>query len=220
MSILARKLLMAGATFPVVETTSTSIVNTNVTTHPVTMPAGVAAGDLLLVLFTTYNTTVTPPAGWTQLFFVGTGTTARSGGYYKVSNGTEGSSVNFTTANTRWSTHNVYRISRFQGVPESATDVGTSVSPDPPSLSPSWGAAKTLFIASAGYFISSPGTSLSSSPASYTDGLSAEIEGGASGDMSQHSARRPILTATEDPGVFTTAHSVAWRAATIAIRPA
>lgn len=198
--------------FPTVKDTEVS--NAASSSSPsVTMPSGISAGDLLItIIFRSGTSTANGQNGWTELFEVTWDSMINA--FYKVADGSEGSTqqpVVYGSANV--TAHNTYLISGYQGVPEADTTpsgVGaTTTTPDPPSLSPSWGSAKTLWIAAAGQ----NSTTLISYPTNYTDGLT-------SGDGRMWSARREIETATEDPGVFT--HSTARRplAATIAVRPA
>jgi len=71
---------------------------TGTTTHLVTMPSGVVSGDLLLVLLGIGSTNITTPTGWTAM--TTSPDTTRYYAFYKVSNGTEGSSVNFVSSST------------------------------------------------------------------------------------------------------------------------
>ena len=80
---------------------------------------------------------------------------------------------------------------------------------DPPSLTPSWGAFDTLWLAIGGYF--SDGSSASAPPTNYISLLT-------SGDLA--SAQRNLHAVSENPGVFTDAGSygIASLAQTIAIK--
>lgn len=118
------------------------------TSHTVNLPANIVSGNLLLVFFGSHGVpTITFPGDWTQLF-----QTANSsimfGAWYKVANGTEGATITVTTSNVQETAHTSYRITDYQGVPQVGTSVGAYSSlPDPPSLTPSWGAQNTLWFA-------------------------------------------------------------------------
>lgn len=53
--------------FPVILSVTETSFDTNTTSHLVAMPAVVAAGDLLVILFANdADSTVTTPSGWTR----------------------------------------------------------------------------------------------------------------------------------------------------------
>jgi hypothetical protein len=132
------------SSYPVVE--STALYNSGgsaVTTAPVTMPANIVSGDLLIMVFKPSSAGVaTTPTGFTLL--TSRVSTANSYIYYKVSDGTEGSVVNVTLTSAHVSAI-TYRISNYTGAPEAAF-AATNVN-DPPSLTTSWSSTKNLFIA-------------------------------------------------------------------------
>lgn len=214
--------------FPIVEATNTSVTpdTTDTNTHAVALPANIQAGNLLIIILALWedNTarTVTTPATWTQLYnIVGTGTIRRFVAYYKVASGSEGASVTVTASSTVGWACNSYRISNYTGVPEAATAGGTSTTPNPPSVTPSWGARNTLWIAVEGDADAT--TTAVTSPANYTNQLTAvrspnPIASGTGPRLS--SALRELNAASEDPGTWTIPSSDPWNAATIAVRPA
>lgn len=130
-------------------------VAADVTSHTVNLPASIAANDLLLGFFTSDgDPVITWPGDWTLLFETVTGTAARFSCYYKIASGSEGASITVTTDVNEKSAHTTYRIGvgSFTGTPEAGTSAtGTSTTPNPPSLSPSWGANDALWIAALGY---------------------------------------------------------------------
>lgn len=121
--------------------------------HAISITPG-AAGDLLLLhVAHSTSSTVTVPAGFSTLSanISNPSGSPRSTWLYKVAAGTEGATLNFSTsANTTCAAH-LYRIQSgsFSGTPELQTgaNVPTTTTPDPPSVTPSWGSAKTLWIA-------------------------------------------------------------------------
>lgn len=213
------------ANFPVIASSNSSNSgNSLVSTHNVSMPTGIVAGDLLIVLagIQTASITITDPVGWTQFLDaeqIGANTGVRLRGWYKIAAGSD--TCSFSTSANRASAHNSYRISGYQGVPVGLTATGQNANPNPPSLSPSWGEDKTLWL-SAAAVRSGTTANISSPPASYTDLLntvSTTISSVA--NIRMGSARRELQAATEDPGNFTLSVSTQdWVAATVAIRPA
>lgn len=121
---------------------------TNTTTHTISMPAGIEAGDILVALFSCDGTaTHTPSAGWTQLATAVRSTNVRGSAFWKVAAGSD--TLTVTTSAGEASSHIVYRIS---GAGISAPDVATANGfgvPDAPSLSPAGGSAEYLWIAAA-----------------------------------------------------------------------
>jgi hypothetical protein len=213
----------ASTAFPVIEGSNTgaNAGGTGASNYSAPLPASITAGELLL-LFVSAGAgaarTVTTPTNWSSLFnAIGAGSVRRFCAFYNVANGSEGASVTVqASANSFWSS-TAYRISGFQGAPEAATTAtGTASNPDPPSLSPSWGSAKTLWIAAAGRDAGGA-SDFSASPANYS-GL---IQNGGSGSANHSataSAYREFQGASENPGTFTSNSD--WAANTVAIRPA
>lgn len=192
----------------------------NVTNHPVLMPPVVNAGDLLLVFFGSQNRAVTPPAGWT---LISTGNNNYELNVFrKVAAGTEaGTSPVFTTDSGANSSHQVYRVTSWHGTtpPEGGTSAtSSSTTPNPPSLTPSWGAEDTLWIAAFnGGFNGSP--SVSTYPTNYTNGVDT-VSGGGFQVSLLGTARRELNAASDDPGTFTISGAAEWVAQTVAVCPA
>lgn len=196
-----------------VQATNTSTSGSG-TSHSVALPAGITAGDLLIAVFgyVTLGATVTPPAGWT---LVGSGGSVLALAIYRrTANGSEGGTATFTTSASAASMHNTYRIAgqHASSNPEISAFPTTA---DPPSLSPSWGAANTLWLAILAHTANSP--DITAAPANYTNLLkSASVSSALVG-----SARRLLNAASENPGVFTASgSSPADVSCTLAIRPA
>lgn len=193
----------------------------------VDLPSTVASGDLLLVLFAQNASGATlalsTPSGWTKLFEESEGSFIRLAIYGKVADGTEGGTSIALSNNGRTAVAQVYRISSWHGAiadVEVATGAhftsGTTRSP--PSLTPTWGADDTLWIAVAS--AADDDQAFSVYPASYTNGTSQVSGGGINNGCELASARRALNAATEDPGDFTLASTETWVLTTIAVRPA
>ena len=188
------------SSYPIVE--STALYNSGasaVTTAPVTMPANIITGDLLIMVFKSGSTsTPTTPTGWTVL--ASRSSTGRSSIYYKVSNGSEGSFVNVTLTSGHVSAI-TYRISNYEGTPE-ASFASTNVN-NSPSLTTSWTSQKNLFIAACTTRRSD--NDFTVAPTGYSNLLTT---GNDSSATTLHcrlaTATKQVDAQTDDPAAFTT----------------
>jgi hypothetical protein len=203
------------SSFPVIESTALyNSDNSAVTTAPVTMPANIITGDLLIMLFKPGSTGVpNTPTGWTLL--ASRVSTGNSYIYYKISDGTEGSLINVTLTSSYVSAI-TYRISNYSGVPE-AVFAATNVN-DPPSLTTSWSSTKNLFIAAC--TTRSSDDAFTVAPAGYSGLLTT---GNASNGSTTHTrvatATKEVNGQTDDPAAFTITGTLDNpQSATIAIR--
>lgn len=213
--------------FPQTVAPTVTAFATDTTSHAVTMPPVVNVGDLLLALLASNTqsgnaTPITTPAGWTEKSTFYPGTSVRLGVYAKVADGSEdGTTVDFVSAPATQAVAQVYRVTSWYGtiagVEVGVSVNGTSTTPDPPSLSPSWGALDTLWIALA--FPNNSDSTLSVYPTDYSNGVYTATATGTSG-AALASARRELNAASDDPGTFTVSISAVWAAQTVAIRPA
>lgn len=204
--------------FPFVVASNNGTDNTTTTTSAtIQLPASIQAGQLLLI-FGCLNGAHGAVAitGWTALY----DNTGTSGGnvvcLYKIATGSEGAtaSASWTTARTnKWRS---LSIGGWHGTspPEGATFLNhTSANPDPPALTPSWGATNTLWFAHIGFVnASQPVTAF---PANYTTDQYSTTTTGAEVAL----ASRKVNGASENPGTFTLTASGAYDAATVGIRP-
>lgn len=106
--------------------TATSGTAANSTSVSAAKPTGVVSGDLLLATFTNADQTVTPPTGWTALFYdtanAITGHTWGAGVYWKVAGSSEPTSYSFSVPS---SAPLVLTITAWSGV-DPATPIGTN----------------------------------------------------------------------------------------------
>lgn len=214
--------LYAGAaSFPAVVTTNSSAENTSTTSHTVNLPASIVAGNLLLIIWQSaaLGITVTTPSGWTALGSpVTNGNNIQFIVYYKTASGSEGATQAISTNNNTPAAHVSYQISTYQGAPEVATATGTSANPDPPSLSPSWGFDKTLWLAISDSVRVSTSHSVTGTPSGYTNVVSASEDLGGTGTSYRlWTLRKEAQASSENPGSFTLSNSLDWCAATLAI---
>jgi hypothetical protein len=202
--------------FPIVAGVNGGKNETDSTSHTVNLPSGISVGDLLIVFFVSDgNPTITFPSGWTQLFNVNNGSEVRFGAWYRIADGTEGSTINVTTSASEQSAHTSYRIINYSGVPEAGTTAtGTSSFPNPPILTPSWGAKNTLWISAIGNDFN---RTVFEYPTNYVGGRNdfADTTGG----VGVGTAWRKLNASSEDPDVFTISASEEWVANVVAIAP-
>jgi CheY-like chemotaxis protein len=206
-----------GGPFPAVQATNTSGETTDTTSHTVSMPANINAGDLLIVFFSCDGVeTVTWPTGdgWASIFHDTNLMTLDIG--YKIADGTEGATITVTTGTTEQSAHISYRITghdKSQAPEVSTGATGNSTAPNPDSLTPTGGAKDYLWIAVEG---NNNASAASAYPSNYTNGQTNAV--GDSGGANVAVARRELNASSEDPGTFTTP-SERWVACTVAVQP-
>lgn len=209
--------------YPQTTTPTPQIFDTDTTTHLVEMPATVNSGDLLLTIAVNDDDNLfTTPTGWTELNQdTHSEAEVNFGVWAKVADGTEGgTTVDWETDGSEQVVATVYRVTSWYGT-IAGVEVGTfsegnSDIPDPPSLSPSWGAEDTLWIACYGNDSEETATAY---PTNYTDGITAST-GTGSGRCGSGSARRELNATSDNPGTFTLSSDEQWLGQTIAIRPA
>lgn len=213
--------------FPQTAAPTETIFNTGATTHNVTMPATVDSGDLLVALIgmtsngdNNTDPVIATPSGWTRLDydtdFIGSSSDGAGGVYVKIADGTEdGGTVNWSTTATTRGVAQVYRVTAWNG-----TSSGWSIAelsgfatttPDPPSLTPSFGASDTLWMVM-GFWLQD-NELISAASANYTDAVDTITAFSGSNDMTIGSFRRELNAASEDPGTFTldaSAHGTVW----------
>ncbi|HIP73391.1 MAG TPA: hypothetical protein EYH05_18580, partial [Anaerolineae bacterium] len=166
-------------TFPVVSATNSGVDGANTTLHTINLPANINSGDLLLAFFCVDGPrTTTWPSGWTKIVDdVAANTFSAVAVAYRVADGTEGSTISVTSSASEQSSHVTYRITNWHGAspPEAASAIANTQTPDPPSLTVSWGADDNLFVAGVG---NNDGTS---TPTSWPVGYTANQASGSGG---------------------------------------
>lgn len=209
--------------FPAVESSTLSITSTNRTSHSVALPATVNAGDVLVVAtawdgpptITWDNSTA---GTWTAQANQARSTYCRLVVYSKIADGTEGGkTLTLTSSASEQMAARVFRISGAHGDVEAASYApgSNSASADPPSLTPAWGEADTLWLAVSAI---DGAITATAAPTDYTD-LTSDASS-AFGLATLATARRDQRAASENPAGFTLSGSTPWAAATIAVRPA
>jgi hypothetical protein len=190
------------------------------TSHVVNLPANIVTGNLLIVQFTAKNNpVVTWPAGWTDAINDGPdiANASRTEVHYRFADGSEGATITITTDTPQTSGHRSWRIvgAHETTPPEGAAVTGASATPDPPNLdTTAWDLEDSLWLALAG---ATSNTGVTAYPTNYTNTFLRRVAGG----PTIASAERSLNVSAENPDTFTlTAGSAAWRAVTVAVRPA
>jgi hypothetical protein len=212
--------------FPQIATSVSNNNATNSTSHTVTLPTGIAAGDLLVILFVSDGSStisVTSPAsGWTATTIgFANGTTARLSLLERIADGAEASTITVTTSANQMSAWTGYRITgtdTSQAIDVATAAPATTQNPDPPSGTAVWGGAEdNLFIAVAAWD-SNP--TLSTYPTNYSTGQLTAVANNATHGAGVASACRELAADTDDPGTFALSASIAAVGQTLIIRPA
>jgi hypothetical protein len=214
---------------PVVEGVAETAVSTAGTSHAVTLPASIAASDLVLIIMDIGSTSATLNAltDWTESLDEALANGLKIIRY--TGTGVPSTPTFISTAATR-SASIAYRISGADKgtAPQIATTAsGTSATPDPPSITPTGGVSKDYlsitFYGAAGEeadddtWSDTPPTNWTPSPPRQK---ACGVAGTNLGGMIA-AAERAITTGSAiDPGTFAKDVSAAWRAQHILIHPA
>lgn len=197
---------------------------TSVTSMAVNMPATVDSGDLLLAFAEVRNAgTWTVPTDWVEFKAqLGGSSVGELTAFYKIADGDEDGGTATWTASTGTSAiWQVIRITGWHGTtpPEAASAQGDyTTNPNPPSLSPSWGAEDTLWLEVAG---NSATSTLTTGASTNYSGYQANTASSGGAQVNIASAYRQLNASSEDPGVFANSTNIRyWAAMTVAIRPA
>lgn len=213
-------------TFPTLTTPTTlTTLASGSSPYTINLPS-VAAGDLLvIVLSTDGNAAVTGNLTTfaTSIFNTTFASTVRLSAWYRICDGSEGSTVTYTQAAGEDFCARVFKYAAgsWHGTtpPQGGTATGTGTSQDPPSLSPTWGAEDTQWLA-ASFPNSTQNTAATTYPANCPNNNLGARSRGATGQATLHMATANVNTATFNPDAFTAtlSGSVDWIAGTIAIR--
>lgn len=207
---------------------ATTTISSSLTSHVVNLPS-CSAGDLLRAFAGVRNPgTWSLASGWVELGSANAGGVGELTVFYKVADGSEGATATFVASTPTTGAWHVRAIAAADWDGSTAPEAAFANSggipgsaPNPPSLTPSWGAEDTLWDAVAATAAESI-AGASAYPSGYGGtpdaAWTAVSAGGAS--CAVGSTYRAANTATEDPGAFTpSAASRWWMAATVAVRP-
>ena len=188
----------------VVGTANWDCAGTATTNIQATMPAGIQAGDLILVLIArdTQLGTGTPQAGFANVSAAAGGGAGAYGSswLYKVATGTESGTFTVCTITSDRCGSITHVIRGQSALPEEGawSANASTLSPNAPSLTPSWGVADTLWLLGAA--IDSQGRTLTA-PAGYASVVNGPATG--MGGLTIASARKTSTAASEDPPAAT-----------------
>ena len=217
--------------FPTVQSRTETAVHPQSTTHDISMPATVDAGDLLLMFVAIFDPdsgtpTFTTPTGWTSIFDVANASNrSRHALFGKDADGTEDSTtVNVATNVTCVMAAVVYRITDWGGTlgshveASSSPSTGNSSSPDPPAVTPTGGADDYLWIPSIGAY--DDNISATSAPTDYTNLIDVLTGGGGNQSAQVYTAERQLNASTENPGTFSISSNESYAGMTTVVHPA
>lgn len=204
------------AGFPIVVETATGVNSaSNVSSHPISLPSSLVAGDLLLVVFSVDgNPTVSVNTGvsgsnWNKLGQSSNTDKVTGAIFWKIAEG--GDALTLTTSANEKSSHISYRIRNAVSVSGTASN-GSSTNSDPPLHTPPDGAWDYLWIATR----SGDDVDVATvAPTSFSNLLT--IAAGAGDGASTNSAVRTLNATSLDPGTFTSANEQ-WVCYTLAVR--
>lgn len=212
-------------TFPTIAASNSSVQATNSTSHTMSLPASISAGDLLLACVIAdarpgNELGGTLAADWTFLLGDSPGSDlVRIYVYYRRATGSEGSTVAFTTSTSQCTAHRAYRIT---GIHESTNPVAGSNAAETTTLNPlalnpsAWDVEDTLWI----LFIGNDDgtTTVTTFPTNYIN--TGQLAGGDATDgVNIAWGTRENAIASEDPSTITFSASESTVCSLVAIRP-
>jgi hypothetical protein len=207
-------------TFPVVSASADSGSLSGSSQTPTL--AAHSAGDRILLIYAVdggASNYVSHTAGWDLLANVSNGAVCFLLAFELKSAASSSESITVTLGGARTARAFSYTItgSDTATAVEVATATGISSGPNSPSVTPSWGAADTLWVTAFGQDNST--ITLSSYPGSYTDNQ-LNYGAGTTSTPRVGGASQELNASSEDPGAFTLSASEQWTAITVAVKPA
>lgn len=194
--------------------------STSLNDHPANYPATVNADQLLLYFGGCDGTgdfpNITGVTGITELYSATNNSHGSAIYWLKAIGDEDGTTFNVHVSSSEELNFYCLAIDGWDGVtaPEfTGPNTATSTVPNPPSITPSWGAEDTMYIALTTWNTDAGTVTF---PTNYDDNQNDSQVGTVCGTAY---ASREINGSPEDPGTFTVT-SVAWAAFTIAVRPA
>lgn len=183
----------------------------NVNTHPVTLPSVTSANRLVIFGCASSSTSHTWPAGWNEIIDSNV-----AAGAWRDCDGSEGASINVTSSGSSRMGWVIYKFTgAASGIAPEVSTVASSAgstTPDPNSLSPSWGNANAVWIA---FAVMNSGTSVFNGfPSGYTN--TGTVDPSGSGQLAY--ASKTLQASSENPGAFSLDASQPWEAYTIAVK--
>lgn len=186
----------------------------------VLLPASIASGDLIIVFHYSDGTSTRTWAGsWIEIQDY-TYSTGSVGIAYLIASGSE-TSVTVTKDISERFTAIAIRISAASWHGTTAPEIGSgntgsSTTPNCGSLTPSWGAADTLWIAAMGWDASLGTETVDAYPLADNNIVSDAVSSASRGAI----CTDEINTSSESPGTYTINQTDEWAAWTLGVRPA
>jgi hypothetical protein len=178
---------------------------------------GLDAGDLVIaaVALDANPASTTWPSGWTESKYLNPTGVALSIAWLTATGG-EGSEITIESAVAEKAGLITYRVTGHNSTaPEVSTGAtGSSGAIDPDSLTPTWGAKDTLWIAFGGIDVDN----VSAAPSSYIDFYHAHASEAGGGQATAVSAHTFKNATDENPGAFTGGDDQ-WAGVTVAVEP-
>lgn len=199
---------------PVVQNRATGRSSTtDLASHPITIPTGLVAGDMLVVVFSSDGNpviTVGSGAGWTKLGQLGDATGAvTSAIFWKIASGSD--VLTLATSTTEQSSHVTFRIRPALEIAGTSSR-GSSTNSDPPANVPAAGLQDYLFIATR----SGDSTVVATAPPSSFANMQTIAAAGANGASTNTAEVSAAASTGTDPAVFTSA-TEQWVSWTLAV---
>lgn len=192
---------------PTIVSSNSSSVTTAGTSHAVSLPASIVAGNLLFVCHASRdNVSHTWPAGWTELDdFINAGLQGSTIGW-RVADGTEGATMTITSSGSTQSSRAIsVQVSGSSGAPNVSTVTNSTVanaSPDTGSVTRKGGLFLTMFS-----MRETVDVTTITAPTNYTTVAALQ---GATGGVVIALAQRSATATPEDPGAWTTNAGNPW----------
>jgi len=203
--------------FPVVAARAqarTTAVDT--TTHAITLPSGIAAGNLLVVVFSVDGSpTVTVNTGvsgnnWNKLGQASNTTVVTGAVFWKIAEGSD--ALTLTTSAAEQSSHITFRLTNAADLTGTSAN-GSSTNSNPPSHTPAAGSDDYYWIATR----SGDSTVVATAaPANFSNLQT--LAGVGTSSASTNTAERLFTGTSLDPGTFTSA-TEQWVSWTLAVAP-
>jgi hypothetical protein len=191
---------------------------TGSTSQIVSLPTGIVAGELLLVVIGAEgDRSYTWPAGWTELADSLNGTISSATIGYRTATGSEGSTMTVTSSSGTGSAHVAMRISGSWATPTISTlATGSNTTPDPNSVTSAVSREKLWLPVAAGRLNNS--LAGVSPPSGYTTVASSSYVSGGVGSFATV-ASLISSSNTLNPGIFSlsTGSNADWLAWTIVV---
>ena len=213
--------------FPSIQgTPAESSTNTAGTSHVVTLPGSIQAGELLLVIIDKGSTAATfnALAGWTELLDENLGNGIAI--LYRWADGSEGGSITLTSSAATRSARIAYRIAGAENPGTTAPTLGTvgtgtSTTPDPGNCNPGTAKDYLWFTLFGGAGEEADDDTWCNSPPTNFSGLLQKACGTSGINLGGKIAvaTRQFNASSLDAGTFSQDVSTAWRAYTIAVHP-